>query len=80
MPFSNVNLQSFATGRRIGVLLSVDNCRLFLGGIPRNKTADEILVEIRKVTNDVKRVISYPAPEDKTKNRGFAFVEYDSHR
>ena len=67
-------------GRYLGVCLSVDNCRLFVGGIPKNKVKEEILAEITKVTEGVSDVIVYPSPSDKTKNRGFAFVEYESHR
>ncbi|TKS89306.1 APOBEC1 complementation factor APOBEC1-stimulating protein [Collichthys lucidus] len=36
--------------------------------------------EIRKVTDGVVDVIVYPSAADKSKNRGFAFVEYESHR
>ena len=32
-----------------------------------------------KVTKGVVNVIVYPSVSDKSKNRGFAFVEYDSH-
>lgn len=35
--------------RFLGVCLSVDNCRLFVGGIPRDKQGPEILEEMRKV-------------------------------
>ena len=64
----------------IGVCSSVDNCRLFVGGIPKKVKKDEILEEISKVTDNVTDVIVYPSASDKTKNRGFAFVEYSSHR
>ncbi|KAK3591881.1 hypothetical protein CHS0354_005084 [Potamilus streckersoni] len=67
-------------GRFLGVCPSVDNCRLFVGGIPKSKTRGEILVEMEKVTDGVKDVIVYPSAVDKSKNRGFAFVEYISHR
>ncbi|CAL8088580.1 unnamed protein product [Calicophoron daubneyi] len=67
-------------GKTIGVCFSVDNCRLFVGGIPKNKTRDEILTEMKRVTEGVKDVICYPSVTDKTKNRGFAFVEYESHK
>ncbi|XP_067655187.1 APOBEC1 complementation factor-like isoform X3 [Haliotis asinina] len=67
-------------GRLLGVCSSVDNCRLFVGGIPKTKQRDEILQEMRKVTEGVVDVIVYPSAMDKTKNRGFAFVEYESHR
>ncbi|VEL11142.1 unnamed protein product [Protopolystoma xenopodis] len=77
---SELNNYEIRKGKTIGVCLSVDNCRLFVGGIPKNKTRDEILSEMRRVTDGVRDVISYPSVNDKTKNRGFAFVEYDSHR
>ncbi|KAG8183058.1 hypothetical protein JTE90_018103 [Oedothorax gibbosus] len=66
--------------RHIGVCKSVDNCRLFIGGIPKEKTKDEILNEISKFTEGVSKVILYSSIADKNKNRGFAFVEYESHR
>ncbi len=43
-------------------------------------TKDDILMEMQKVTEGVMDVIVYPSASDKTKNRGFAFVEYESHR
>lgn len=35
---------------------------------------------MKKVTDGVVDVIVYPSAADKSKNRGFAFVEYESHR
>ncbi|XP_075050914.1 RNA-binding protein 47 isoform X2 [Mixophyes fleayi] len=67
-------------GRLLGVCCSVDNCRLFIGGIPKMKKREEILEEISKVTEGVLDVIVYASAADKMKNRGFAFVEYESHR
>lgn len=67
-------------GRLLGVCASVDNCRLFVGGIPKTKRREEILTEMKKVTDGVLDVIVYPSAADKAKNRGFAFVEYESHR
>lgn len=58
----------------------MDNCRLFVGGIPKTKKREEILAEMKKVTEGVVDVIVYPSAADKTRNRGFAFVEYESHR
>lgn len=53
---------------------------MFVGGIPKTKKREEILTEMRKVTDGVVDVIVYPSAADKSKNRGFAFVEYESHR
>ncbi|XP_048407216.1 APOBEC1 complementation factor isoform X4 [Stegostoma tigrinum] len=75
-----LNNYEIRNGRLLGVCASVDNCRLFVGGIPKTKRRDEILAEMKKVTEGVVDVIVYPSAADKTKNRGFAFVEYDSHR
>ena len=75
-----LNNHEIRKGRLLGVCQSVDNCRLFVGGIPKKVKRDEILDEISKVTDHVIDVIVYPSANDKSKNRGFAFVEYESHR
>ncbi|RVE59861.1 hypothetical protein OJAV_G00193160 [Oryzias javanicus] len=75
-----LNNYEIRNGRLLGVCASVDNCRLFVGGIPKTKKRDEILTEMKKVTDGVVDVIVYPSAADKSKNRGFAFVEYESHR
>ncbi|XP_019730019.1 APOBEC1 complementation factor isoform X2 [Hippocampus comes] len=75
-----LNNYEIRSGRLLGVCPSVDNCRLFVGGIPKSKMREEILAEMRKVTEGAVDVIVYPSAADKSKNRGFAFVEYDSHR
>ncbi|KAL5007623.1 hypothetical protein ScPMuIL_016429 [Solemya velum] len=76
----DLNNYEIRKGRFIGVCMSVDNCRLFVGGIPKTKSKDEIMEEMIKVTEGVVDIIVYPSAVDKTKNRGFAFVEYESHR
>ncbi|XP_067285231.1 APOBEC1 complementation factor isoform X3 [Pseudorasbora parva] len=75
-----LNNYEIRNGRLLGVCASVDNCRLFVGGIPKTKKREEILAEMKKVTDGVMEVIVYPSAADKNKNRGFAFVEYESHR
>ncbi|KAG1667440.1 APOBEC1 complementation factor [Nymphon striatum] len=67
-------------GRFLGVCKSVDNCRLFVGGIPKNKTREEVKEAMGNVTEGVVNVILYASVTDKSKSRGFAFVEYESHR
>ena len=67
-------------GRFLGVVSSVDNCRLFVGGIPKCKKKHEILAEMKSISDCVVDVIVYPSALDKSKNRGFAFVEYDNHK
>lgn len=75
-----LNNYEIRPGKHIGVCVSVDNCRLFIGSIPRDKKKDDIMEEMKKVTDGVVGVIVYPSSADKTKNRGFAFVEYESHK
>jgi len=75
-----LNNYEIRKGRLLGVCQSVDNCRLFIGGIPKKVKKEDILEEISKVTDCVVDVIVYPSATDKSKNRGFAFVEYESHR
>ncbi|XP_075141443.1 putative RNA-binding protein 46 [Leptodactylus fuscus] len=75
-----LNNYEIRPGKFIGVCVSLDNCRLFIGAIPKEKNKEEILEEMKKVTEGVVDVIVYPSAADKTKNRGFAFVEYISHR
>ncbi|KFV93531.1 putative RNA-binding protein 46, partial [Eurypyga helias] len=75
-----LNNYEIRPGKFMGVCTSLDNCRLFIGAIPKEKKKEEILNEMKKVTEGVMDVIVYPNASDKTKNRGFAFVEYESHR
>ena len=75
-----LNNYEIRKGRYIGVVKSVDNCRLFVGGLPKNKVRDEIFEEMSKVTEGVVDVIVYSSVTDKSKSRGFAFVEYKNHK
>lgn len=43
----------------IGVVKSIDNCRLFIGGIPKNKSHQEIQAEMERLTEGVTKVIVY---------------------
>lgn len=68
------------TGLRIGVCKSVDNCRLFVNGIPKDKSQQEIKKAMSEVSEDVSDVIVHAGSGPGEKNRGFAFVEYQTHR
>ena len=58
------------------------NLRLFIGNIPKTKSKEEIKEELGKAVEGVTEVIIYtPADEaDKKKNRGFCFVDFDTHK
>ncbi|XP_078279439.1 heterogeneous nuclear ribonucleoprotein R isoform X2 [Rhinoraja longicauda] len=67
-------------GKHIGVCISVANNRLFVGSIPKNKTKENIMEEFSKVTEGLTDVILYHQPDDKKKNRGFCFLEFEDHK
>ncbi|KAK2582615.1 hypothetical protein KPH14_004902 [Odynerus spinipes] len=67
-------------GHRIGVVKSIDNCRLFFGGVPKNKTKAEFKEELTKLLEGIIDIYLYPNAQDKKLNRGFIFVEFKDHR
>lgn len=66
--------------RRIGVYKSIDNCRLFVGGIPVDKTREEVWQCLKRYVDGIVDVIMYPSRENRNQNRGYAFLEFESHR
>ncbi|KAL0624279.1 Heterogeneous nuclear ribonucleoprotein Q [Plecturocebus cupreus] len=79
--FKNMyNNHEIRSGKHIGVCISVANNRLFVGSIPKSKTKEQILEEFSKVTEGLTDVILYHQPDDKKKNRGFCFLEYEDHK
>lgn len=74
------NNHEIRPGKHIGVCISVANNRLFVGSIPKNKTKEQIVEEFSKVTEGLSDVILYHQPDDKKKNRGFCFLEYEDHK
>ncbi|XP_071441716.1 heterogeneous nuclear ribonucleoprotein R-like [Hetaerina americana] len=67
-------------GKPLKVNISVPNLRLFVGNIPKSKGQEEILEEFGKITVGLTKVIIYSSPDDEKKNRGFCFLEYESHK
>jgi len=54
-----LNKYEIRTNYRIGVLKSIDNCRLFIGGIPKDKSKEEINAEMEKLTEGIAEIIVY---------------------
>jgi len=78
---SQLDNYEISSGKHLKVNISVANLRLFVGNIPKSKTQQEIQEEFEKYTEGLQEVIIYSSPDDsKKKNRGFAFLEYDSHK
>ncbi|XP_017776044.1 PREDICTED: heterogeneous nuclear ribonucleoprotein R isoform X6 [Nicrophorus vespilloides] len=67
-------------GKKIGVTISYNNHRLFVGYIPKNRDRDDLFEEFTKHAPGLMEVIIYSSPDDKKKNRGFCFLEYESHK
>lgn len=67
-------------GHRIGVVMSYDNCHLFLHDIPINKTKKEILNELNQCLKGVIDVTLYKHSDDQGSKKGYAVVEFESHR
>lgn len=67
-------------GKVLGVCLSQSNNRLFVGSIPKSKTKQQIFDEFNTKVECLSDVIVYISSEDKTKNRGFAFLEFTTHK
>jgi len=67
-------------GKKLGVTISFNNHRLFVGNIPKNRDRDELMEEFSKHALGLREVIIYSSPDDKKKNRGFCFLEYESHK
>ncbi|XP_047515653.1 probable RNA-binding protein 46 isoform X3 [Pieris napi] len=66
--------------RHIGVVESVDNCRLYIGNIPKDATKEEVFKELSNRVPGMVRVIMYKNCFNRNQNRGYAFVEFVSHR
>ncbi|XP_039302718.1 RNA-binding protein 47 isoform X2 [Solenopsis invicta] len=75
-----LNGHEIRPGHRIGVVKSMDNCRLFFGGVPKNKTKLEFLEELTKILDGIVDIYVYPNAQNRSLNRGFIFVEFRDHR
>ncbi|KMQ91416.1 apobec1 complementation factor-like protein, partial [Lasius niger] len=77
---ARLNGYEIRPGHRIGVVKSLDNCRLFFGGVPKDKTKPEFMAELTKMLDDITDIYLYPSAHDRSLNRGFIFVEFKDHR
>lgn len=64
----------------IGVYRSVDNCRLFVGNLPVEKTKEEIFNMLSTNCEGIRDIIWYPNKANGSFNRGFVFAEFENHR
>ncbi|KAK4872981.1 hypothetical protein RN001_015010 [Aquatica leii] len=59
---------------------SFDNCRLFIGRIPVDKTRNEIRSKLSERISEIFDVIMYPASIEGHINRGYVLLEFPCHR
>ncbi|XP_044270554.1 probable RNA-binding protein 46 [Tribolium madens] len=79
LKFNKYCINSNTRNSQLTVHLSLDNCRLFFGNVPKDKTKEAIENELKKVVDGIVKVIIYPERQNHNFNRGFAFVEFESH-
>lgn len=76
-----LNFYEILPGYRIKVEKSLDNRRLYIGGIPQTKLRDEIWKElVNQGMRGIVDVIIYRSYTNPAHNRGFAFVEFENHK
>ncbi|XP_071955295.1 heterogeneous nuclear ribonucleoprotein Q-like isoform X2 [Antedon mediterranea] len=76
---SELNDLEIQPNRKIGVTRSVANCKLYVAPIPKSKTREDIMEEFSQHAPGLREVVIY-LTEDRKKNRGFAFLEYETHQ
>ncbi|KAJ8919636.1 hypothetical protein NQ315_006162 [Exocentrus adspersus] len=67
-------------GLKIGVFMSVDNRRLYLGNLPTSVTRLELKETLYRYVDGITDIIMYSDYVRPELNRGFAFVEFENHR
>merc|ERR1712241_152725 len=78
--FLQLDSYEIGEGKILKINVSEPKTRLFIGNIPKSKGKDEIEEEFKKLSAGLREVIIYSSPDDKKKNRGFCFLEYESHK
>lgn len=65
---------------KISVRSAIDNRRLFMKNIPKDKSMHEIESELMKCVEGVVNIILLSDPYKPGRNRGFVFVEFSSYK
>merc|ERR1719186_692309 len=76
----SLNGYEIRRGHHLAVTKSVDNRRLWINGIPKNRSAEEFKEELEAITGGISNVILYPSQTEANRTRSYMFVEYETHR
>jgi len=75
---NGIDVYGFAAGDENNTTTKAQNNRLFIRPVPKEYTKERVLADLQATTKGAMDVILHYDPADMTKNRGFAFVDYDS--
>ncbi|XP_048509569.1 uncharacterized protein LOC105693572 isoform X1 [Athalia rosae] len=64
-------------GRKIGVVASINNCKLFVGQLPPDISSETIIRKVYEITDDVGQVAVYRTVKNQAK---YALISYKTHR
>ena len=67
-----------APNHRLKVNVQLQNCRLYVGNVPKRMTKEQLVQEFSKHVSGVVGAVVYNTPE--FANRGFCFLDFDSHK
>lgn len=62
------------------VNIQINNSRLFVGNIPKEKSKDELHEKFGSTLKQLLDVIIYSTPGSKQANRGFCFLDFENHK
>ncbi|XP_071449249.1 RNA-binding protein 47-like [Hetaerina americana] len=75
-----LNGKEIRQGCQVGVVKSNKGNRLYIGGVPQSKRREEIHEDISQVVEGVEKVIVPNSFSAQSENRGYVFVDFESHQ
>ena len=68
-----------APNHKLKVNIQLQNCRIYVGNIPKRMNKDQLIQEFGKFVSGVVDCVVYSQPPEYA-NRGFCFLDFDSHK
>jgi len=62
------------------VNIQINNSRLFIGNIPKEKEESELYEMFKSLVNNLTNIIMYSLPGSNQANRGFCFLDFVNHK